>query len=353
MIRIVTSLLIHVCMIAGLCGPVVADDTLTITTWNIEHLGSPGRGFGGGYGGYGAYSIPLRRSELPSRTPTQLKDIAQLIRSDLKSDIIALQEIAITGQRLGRSTCKPLDAIVKELETDGSDWCYYLPTVSVVAGGHGNQSVGFLWNRNRVRLLNGFPIDISNQVLAGKDILKRQPLVGYFESLTRDDKGGSDFVLVNVHLASGQDYDENHLIAMTLLEHELSRQLGQHGVTESDQIILGDFNDNPFMRTDDSRPKYSPALYTHMSFKGYVDLVSAEMRTSRMNAKLDSLIDHVMVNSSALKHVRDGEASIHHPHEGRDPRSILPAWRMTYSDHFPISFRYHVLSHDDDTDFFK
>ena len=36
--------------VAFLAGCAVAEDTITITTWNIEHLGTTGRGFGGGFG---------------------------------------------------------------------------------------------------------------------------------------------------------------------------------------------------------------------------------------------------------------------------------------------------------------
>ncbi|MEW6359316.1 MAG: hypothetical protein AB1696_23475 [Planctomycetota bacterium] len=58
----------HVLLSCLLCTTVIAQPDLTITTWNIEHLGSPGRGFGGGYGGYGSGSIPPRDQPLPTRT---------------------------------------------------------------------------------------------------------------------------------------------------------------------------------------------------------------------------------------------------------------------------------------------
>ena len=70
-----------------------------ITTWNIEHLGSGGRGFGGGFGA----------GDIPMRTDAQLEAIADFIKSDLGSDVLAVQEIAITGpdhtslERIGRT----------------------------------------------------------------------------------------------------------------------------------------------------------------------------------------------------------------------------------------------------------
>ena len=54
----------------------MANEPMVITTWNIEHLGSPGRGFGGGFGGFGRYATPPRKDQLPKRTDEQLKKIA-------------------------------------------------------------------------------------------------------------------------------------------------------------------------------------------------------------------------------------------------------------------------------------
>ena len=72
----------------------------------------------------------------------------------------------------------------------------------------------FLWNETRVTRLAAGPMDLPNLRLAGKELFDRLPVMGYFETRY---KGGSgnDFLLVNVHLASGQNNDENHLIAMT------------------------------------------------------------------------------------------------------------------------------------------
>ena len=78
---------------------------LTVTSWNIEHLGSPGRGFGGGFGA----------ASLPKRSDDDLKKLAKFIKEDLKSDVLALQEIAITRRRLGASYSTPLGKIVDEL----------------------------------------------------------------------------------------------------------------------------------------------------------------------------------------------------------------------------------------------
>lgn len=332
-----------------------ADKPLTVTSWNIEHLGSEGRGFGGGFGGSGSRAIPPGPPELPMRTDAQLVDIAKFIRDDLKSDVLALQEIAINGQRAGRSTSKQLDKIVKEIESTGGDWAYYLSPVEAVPAkktAPSNEHLAFLWNRKRIRLLNAFEIDVVNQELCGKALFDRKPIVGYFESIRADGKPGNDFALVNVHMASGQNNDENHFIAMTIIEFELSRQLGIHTITESDRIILGDFNDNPSVLGTNGKPKFSQALYEQMKFKGFTDLVTNDLKTSRMSSDLNSLIDHILVNKGAKSSIDQDKAIIFRPDAGQNPKDVLPKWRLTFSDHFPLSFQMKV-STDDDSDFFK
>jgi len=336
------------------CTTVTAQEKLTVTTWNIEHLGSPGRGFGGGFGGFGSGSIPPSNQQLPRRTDDDLKKIAAFIRDDLKSDLLALQEIAITTRQRGRSKCGPLDKIVTELEADGGDWSYFLPAVDGTPSkdSAGNEFLAFLWNRKRVRLLTVFEIPLANQDLAGKSLFDRKPLVGYFETLRDDGGTGNDFVLVNLHMASGQDNDENHLIAMTLIQFELAGALANHAVSESDIIILGDFNDKPSLKKANGKPEFSNALYVHMDFKGYADLSTADLKTTRMNSKLDSLIDHILVNKSAQADVSQERATIFKPGGGDGNPDLFGAWRLTFSDHFPLSFEMKVGA-DTDTDFFK
>jgi len=336
------------------CTTVNAQEKLTITTWNIEHLGSPGRGFGGGFGGFGRGSIPPRNQQLPRRTDDDLKKIAAFIRDDLKSDLLALQEIGITARSRGRSKSEPLDEIVTELEGDSGDWSYFLPSVDETPSKDdaGNEFLGFLWNRRKVRLLTVFEMPFENQELAGKSLFDRKPLVGYFDALKDDGSTGNDFVLVNLHMASGQGHDENHLIAMTLIQFELASALANHAVSESDIIILGDFNDNPSLKKSSGKPEFSNAMYVHMDFKGFVDLSTADLKTTRMNSKLNSLIDHILVNKSAQADVLQERATIFKPGGGDGNPDLFAGWRLTFSDHFPLSFEMKIRV-DNDVDFFR
>lgn len=310
-----------------------AQDYLTVTTWNIEILGGEGRGLGAGHG---QGSLGLRSSE-------QLKKIAELIRTDLGSDILAVQEIAITNTPNGVSCSEALNTVVAEL---GQEWSYSLPPVGNIPEGHGNLFCAFLWNKSRVNLQKVFTLNVPNHEMAGANLFDRTPLVGYFEA-KKEGQGTNDFVLVNVHLKSGQDNDENHLIAMVALEHGLTKNLKENQVKESDRIILGDFNDNPYAKKANGKPEYSDALYRHMEFKKYTDLVTQDFHSTRMDSELSSIIDHILVNNSAKLHIPADKATIYLPGDS----STFAEWRKTYSDHFPISFKLEIENQDDDVDF--
>lgn len=307
-------------------------DDIKLTTWNIEHLGTDGRGFGGGFGGG---SIDLRTSE-------QLKAIASFIKDELKSDIIALQEISIDYEDNGASRNERLDEIVGEL---GSPWQYYLPPEH---SDHHNQSmyVGYLWNSETVNAAKFAPLQTPNLNLAGKALFDRSPVIGYFEVKTPNDTS-NDFIVVNVHLASGQHNDENHLIAMTLIEYQLNSALKALRIKESDRIILGDFNDNPYAKSRSGKNMRTPALYDHMAFKGYTDFVTEDFHSTRMDSNLTSVIDHILVNQSARRDIDEDKAEIWLPAGGE---SVFATWRQTYSDHFPISIYINKATKDTDVD---
>jgi len=329
------------------CTNGIAQDPLTITTWNIEHLGSPGRGFGGGFGA----------GKLPLRNDHQLVQIAALIKNELKSDVLVLQEIAINRRYRGASHCRPLDAIKKHLKKLGQAWESYLPPVRFTPPSDDEENIhlAFMWNTKRVKPHSFAELDFRNYFVAGKELFDRRPLIGHFSAIDEDGKLANDFLLVNVHLASGQNNDENHLVAMTMIQHELETNLGRYGVTEVDRAILGDFNDNPHAVDSKGRKMHSPAMYEQMRFKGYVDLVTADMKTTRVSSKLNSLIDHVLVNSEFQEHMPEVKAILYRPDEfddESDDQQKLTAWRQTFSDHFPISIQIEVAPRDDDSDFF-
>jgi endonuclease/exonuclease/phosphatase family metal-dependent hydrolase len=308
-----------------------AGEDIKVATWNIEHLGTDGRGFGGGFGG----------GELPLRTDEQLAKIGKFIRDSLKADIVALQEIGLTFvDRGGQSRSTELDKITDAM---GDEWKYYLPPKHKDHD-DGSMYVGFLWNSKKINAIRLKPLFVPNLKLAGKSLFDRTPAIGYFE-IIKGNKSKNDFLLVNVHLASGQHNDENHLIAMTLIEYRLNKALKAIRVTESDRIILGDFNDNPYAKNKSDNLIHTDALYHHMAFKKYTDFVTADFHSTRMDSNLKSIIDHILVTRSAKNHVRQSKkADIWLPENGP---SSFPKWRETFSDHFPVSINIKIGSDDD------
>lgn len=317
------------------CCPAV-ETALVVGTWNIEHLGSPGRGFGGGFGG----------GSLPARNSQQLTSIGHFIRDTLHADALALQEIGVSRVTMGTSESDELRDICNAM---GPTWRYYVEPIADTAasGDEHNQHNAFIWNSATVRLLKAFPMAIPSISLRDAVTFKRQPLVAYFEALHQG-AGTNDFILVNVHLPSGQDNDETQLISVVMLEHLLTEACTANGFRESDRIILGDFNHNPYAKNAQGKPLYTPALKQHLEFKQYTDLVTDGFHSTRMDENLKSIIDHIFVSSSGARHLPTNELSIYLPGDG--DTSTFATWRKTYSDHFPLTFRVAIDDGDDDSD---
>ena len=91
---------------------------------------------------------------------------------------------------------------------------------------------------------------------------------------------------------------------------------------------------------------FIPTLYQHMSTKRYTDIVPASLGFTRMDNNLRSLIDHILVNSSAANDITSTVAERFTPGDS----TTFATWRQTFSDHFPLSFMLDVKA-DTDVDF--
>ena len=310
-------------------------DTIRIVTWNIEHLGSPGRGLGG----IGSGSLQLR-------TESQLKEIARFIRDDLTADLLALQEVAITDtSRFGRFS-DPLEIIVREL---GADWTYHIgnPGNEIQMGSIHNMQNAFLWNMKKVHAEKIMNFHFSNDTVGRKRLFDRLPLVGYFQAL-KNGQNTNDFVIVNLHLASGQDNDENHLAAIVIVEQNISNLLKLNNINESDRIILGDFNDNPFAKDQTGVPIHLDLTYKYLESQKYDNLVTESMKFTRLNNEKSSIIDHIFVNSSIKSRHLNGSIERFLPDTSSTQN--LANWRRNYSDHLPLIINIKVANQDDDVD---
>ncbi|WP_430405244.1 hypothetical protein [Fluviicola sp.] len=260
---------------------------LTIGTWNIEHLGSGGRGFPEYLGNNG----------FKSRTDDDLKKIAIFIRDTLSTEIICVQEIGSSEKKSGMSYSDELKKITDNL---GKTWKYYL--ANFVDGDKSNNEMqnAFIYDESKVELKTVFEMSVPDFEVDSASVFDRKPLVGYFIKKGTQD----DFVLVNVHLASSQGKYKAHLVAIVTTEGNLKRQLKEHGIEDQDIIILGDFNNDPF------NSKNSTIVFDFMKGAKYTDLVNKSFGATRMNKKLTSIIDHVWLSAGAKKHVKQNKATM-------------------------------------------
>ncbi len=293
--------------------------TIRIATWNIEHMGSTGRGF------------PELKRKLPARTNKHFKKIAALIKDTLLLNIVAIQEVSITTSENNKSHSKELDAIIKRL---GSTWTYYLASVDKTKYDAEMQNA-FIYNTANVQLISAFEMSVPDFKVGKKAVFDRVPLVAYFKSTDPKIKN-EDFILVNLHLASGKDNDENHLAAMVIIEQNLNNCLKKNGIStrEYDRIILGDFNDDPFQKNADGNPIYISTLYDYMALKGYKDYVDESFKSTRMSNNFNSIIDHILVYKNLQNNIDHSKASIYLP-PNKSEKDFFK-WRSNYSDHFPV-----------------
>ena len=83
-----------------------------------------------------------------------------------------------------------------------------------------------------------------------------------------------------------------------------------------------------------------------MKEKKYEDLVSKKTGHTRMDSNRDSIIDRVLVNKDARRHLSAKKGHRYLPPDSTDQGPAQ--WRKTLSDHFPIVFGIKVESKDDD-----
>lgn len=134
-------------------------------------------------------------------------------------------------------------------------------------------------------LIKSFSFDFPNEAIGtvgDKHLYDRLPLIGYFEAI-KEGKGTNDFIVINNHLVSGQNNDENHIAAMIILEQKLNDILKENKIKETDRIIFRDFNDNPFVRDKNENLRYTGILYDYMKWKNYDDQVNIFTGATRMD----------------------------------------------------------------------
>ncbi len=187
-----------------------------VGTWNLEHFkfrktsGFPENRSSGG------------PTYLP-RTPDEVSEIADAIRTRLDIKLLVLNEI--NGTESGnQARSEELDALVADL---GSSFRYD------VASSGGAQRNAFVYDTRFVQRNGVTEIEIPRKKVQGKDIFARDPLVGHFAFRYRGEPQ-NDLLVVGLHLASGQRKTRNHDEAMG------SATAANGGSTLSDSMVCDD-----------------------------------------------------------------------------------------------------------------
>ena len=324
----------------------LSQEGIKVATWNLEKLGGNKRG---GHGGCG--------DGFKRRTPESLKKIANLI-DELNIDLLAIQEVKVTKNEDGSSSNKDLSAIASNL---GDNWKVYVAKKHTKLGnyktGVGFDQVAFLFNSSKVVMKNVEEIVYPAMRMQDSDIHDRHPLVGKF-AIIKDGQEMNDFVLVNLHLASGQPKKENKASAMAMVYCEVMKMFSgerkwkntNDAISfEDDIVFLGDFNHNPYKPQNSSEGDGIHTLLTNdnkTASPGYINLVKEDMKFTRMNKSFSSLIDHIYVSKGMQSFLQYDRALIYRP-EGGENCENYAKWREDYSDHFPVIFKVLIMDNDD------
>ncbi len=302
--------------------------TLVVGCWNLEHFNDGRtRGFPEYRWGGPTY---------PSRTDEDFRFIADVIETHLNASLLILSEI--DGQNSGRSD--ELDRLVSLL---GDNWAYEL-------GRSGDpQRLAVIYDTDR--LFRGVCTDfvVPERRVQGADIFARDPLACMFTCLDENGQEQNDFIVVGLHLASGQRNNRNHNEAMSVLENRLEQALanGTFPQGENDILIMGDLNAN---RYDSSEENFWEGYdVDNLNFLTLSPADGEEYPGTRLSGVPlypRSKIDYILASGAANGMTSSIVQLIANVHTellviGFDD------FRRQASDHIPVTIRVRVMDDDD------
>jgi endonuclease/exonuclease/phosphatase family metal-dependent hydrolase len=159
-----------------------------------------------------------------SNAKTRNEDVLQcLVHIVREFDVVAIQELR------GEDTAN-LQSFVDAVNADRRN--YALVASDPIGRGRHFERYAFLFDKDRLIL------DGSHAYMVGDpdDVLRREPLVGWFRAAGVEANRAFTFSLVNVHLDSRQPQREVEYLA------DLFRAIRGDGRGEDDVILAGDFN---------------------------------------------------------------------------------------------------------------
>lgn len=262
--------------------------TISIGTWNLEFLGSPGN----------------YRQDLPPRDDADYAAIGARIR-ELGVAVLAVQEV------------NDAPSLQKVAEGAGPSWRSLVGTTGTWDDGVTAQRLGFLWDSAVVELLGAEELLDLPRDVAGTPIFHRVPITAWFQVTDT----GFDFRLVTVHLKAGRkdkDLEKRRLEATAL--HQWLGQLRRTPNEDQDFAVLGDFNSS--YGTDPER------ILEGGDVVRFVDQPKAQATIQHFDEPIDQI-----AAGPGFAELRRDSYRVHGEHGGLDKK----AWRKVYSDHYAVT----------------
>jgi endonuclease/exonuclease/phosphatase family metal-dependent hydrolase len=284
--------------------PAQRTDTIRVGTWNLEHFGQRDK-------------FQDRKDAPKNRTPEQIKAVAKFI-ADMAVDVLAVQEIG--GP-------EPLRALLGHL---GGAYRFALGTTGIY--GETRISVGFLWNRERVELVQCEEMTEFPRKIGELAVFHRKPVNAVFRVVG----GGMDFRAIVVHFKAsrGKKNEAKRTAEVTYLRKYIATLQAKDG-EDQDILVLGDFN-----HTYDA-----PA---HKAFVAddlvrYAKAAAPSKIPTPTIVWFDEPIDQIALTKGVRDEVVKGSYRIHNQkghYSAAAKGKITPIeleWRVNYSDHYPVT----------------
>jgi endonuclease/exonuclease/phosphatase family metal-dependent hydrolase len=309
---------------------VIADRVATygVATWNLEHFHDGAtRGFPENSDGGPTFG---------SRTTADLERIADTIKTDLRVQILIMNEINGVANQTHSVEMDRLVAVT------GPTWQYR------IARSGTSQRIALMFDTGSVRLGTCHEIAVPEERVQDADIFPRDPLACSFTFLD-DGRTRNDLVVVGVHLAANQNLVTNHNRAMTVLRQRLATLFtdGTFPTAERDVLIGGDFNANRYdNKTEDFWTGFDSTGFQFRTLSPEEDELYPATRLAGVplfpRSKIDYLIGSAQAGGLADELVQL-EAEVHERLLGQD----LDDYRDHVSDHLPVTVRVRIVADTD------
>ncbi len=261
-----------------------AQDHIRVGSWNLEHFGA-------------------RKNR---RVGSDYSAIADFIRK-MEVDVLGVQEIR---------TQAALELLVSSL---GENWSFVLGTSGGFSDGTGGIRVGFLWNKQRIDLVQAEELLQLPSEENGLNIFHRKPVSAVF----RAKGGGVDFRAITVHFkASRGAKNEAKRKAEARNLRKYIEQLQKRPGEDQDIVVVGDFN-HTF-----GAPAYE--VFTESDFVHYLRAPG----NPRTIVHFTDPIDQCAITKGIESDLAAKRLRVHGKLAERD----LDGWRRVYSDHIPVTF---------------